>query len=325
MTNACAFIQVDKEAIIQFFKMAAIYHSGEREIQNILGEGPIADRNGSIITDTILKRSINFIEKQPMAIVSSKNNEGEVWTSLLVGNFGFTKVINPNTIVFDKNSISSNADDIFYTNIRNHNQIGSLFIELDTRKRFRVNGYCQLQDSLIEVKIIEAYPNCPKYIQRRIISLPDYFEKLTPTTIEGNELSDTEIKWIENADTFFVGSASIEGRLDASHRGGNPNFVEVLDNRTLKIPDYSGNSLYNTFGNIVQNPNVGLAFIDFEKGKTLQLTGRATLLFDQRTEADLIKTNGTGRYWLFHTSRWIHTINHHHVDWKFLEYSPFNP
>ncbi len=305
--------------------MAEVYHSGEREIQNTIGEVQIADRNGTVITDTIIKGAINFIEKQPMAIVSSKNNEGELWTSLLIGNFGFTKVTAPNTIVFEKNSITGNADDIFYSNIQNHNQIGSLFIELDTRRRFRINGSCQFQDSQIEVKIKEAYPNCPKYIQRRIISSPEYFDKTTPTTAEGIELTDTEKKWIENADTFFVGSTSIEGRLDSSHRGGNPNFIEVLDDGTLKIPDYAGNSLYNTFGNIVQNPNVGLVFIDFEKGQTLQLTGRATLLFNQQTEADLAKTNGTGRYWLFNTSRWIHTINHHHVEWRFLEYSPFNP
>lgn len=305
--------------------MAEVYHSGEREIQNLIGELPIADRNGSVITDTIVKGAINFIEKQPMAIVSSKNNEGELWASLLIGTFGFTKVPNPNTIIFEKNSITSNSVDIFYTNIQQHNQIGTLFIELDSRRRFRINGACHLKDSEIVVKINEAYPNCPKYIQRRIVSLPDYFEKTISTTIEGTELTDGQINWIEKADTFFVSSASMEGRLDASHRGGNPNFVEVLEDGTLKIPDYSGNSLYNTFGNIIQNPNVGLVFIDFEKGQTLQLTGKAGLLFNQKSEVDLIKTNGTGRYWLFNISRWIHTINHHNVNWKFLEYSPFNP
>jgi uncharacterized protein len=305
--------------------MEDVYHSGEREIQNIVGEVPIADRNGAIITDTIVKGAINFIEKQPMAIVSSKNNEGELWTSLLIGNFGFTKVPNPNSIVFEKENICSNADDIFYTNIQSQNQIGSLFIELDTRRRFRINGLCSLNNSQIDIKIKEAYPNCPKYIQRRVISLPEYFKKAISNSVEGIELSDVAIKWITNADTFFVGSTSIEGRLDASHRGGNPNFIEVLHNGTLKIPDYSGNSLYNTFGNIVQNQNTGLLFIDFDKGETLQLTGKSTLLFNQHSETDLIKTKGTGRYWLFKTSRWIHTINHHKVDWTFLEYSPFNP
>lgn len=305
--------------------MADIYHSGEREIQSKIGEVAIADRNGSVITNTIIRGAINFIEKQPMAIVSSKSEIGELWVSLLIGDFGFTKVPNPNSIIFDKNNISSNANDIFYTNILSHNQIGSLFIEFDTRRRFRINGTCSVNDSLIEVIIDEAYPNCPKYIQRRVVSLPEYFDKVVSSIVEGSELTSDLINWIRNADTFFVGSASSEGRLDASHRGGNPNFIEVFENGSLKIPDYSGNSLYNTFGNITQNPNSGLVFIDFEKGQTLQLTGKASLLFDQQREADLAKTNGTGRFWLFDTIRWIHTINHHKVDWNNLEYSPFNP
>lgn len=305
--------------------MAEVYHEGEKQIQQKIGEVAIANRNGAVITDTIIKGAINFIEKQPIAIVSSADAAGEIWVSLLIGNFGFTKVPHPNAIVFEKDSIISNPGDVFYKNITVHPQIGSLFIELDSRRRFRINGSCRFKESQIEVKITEAFPNCPKYIQRRILSLPDYFERIVSSTREGNQLTDAGIIWIKNADTFFVGSSSGEGRLDANHRGGKPGFVEMLDNGTLKIPDYQGNSLYNTFGNIVQNPKVGLLFIDFEKGETLQLTGKAELLFDQKSETDLIKTAGTGRYWLFNTDRWIHTENHHKVKWNFLEYSPFNP
>lgn len=305
--------------------MDEVYHDGEKQIQQRIGEVAIANRNGAVITDTIIRGAINFIEKQPMAIVSSTNATGELWVSLLIGNFGFTKVPHPNAIVFDENMIISNPADILYQNILANPQIGSLFIELDSRRRFRINGSCILKDSNIEVKIKEAFPNCPKYIQRRVVSLPGFFEKVISSVTNGKKLSDAEKKWIQNADTFFVGSSSREGRLDANHRGGNPGFVEVLDNGTLKIPDYQGNSLYNTFGNIIQYPKVGLIFIDFEKGQTLQLTGRAELLFEQKSEADILKTNGTGRYWLFNTDRWIHTENHHKVKWSFLEYSPFNP
>lgn len=305
--------------------MAEVYHTGEREIQHLIGEVQIANRNGSVITNTIIKGAINFIEKQPMAIVSSKSSVGEIWVSLLIGDFGFTKVPDPNSIVFHRDSITSNPGDIFYDNIQHHAQIGSLFIELDTRRRFRINGVCSLHGSEIAIRIEEAYPNCPKYIQRRVISLPDYFQKTVSATVEGNYLTEAERLWIQDADTFFVGSCSAEGKLDASHRGGNPGFIEILEDGSLKIPDFSGNSLYNTFGNIFQNPNAGLVFIDFEKGQTLQLTGKASLLFDQLSESDLLKTNGTGRFWIFNTSRWIRTIDHHKVEWKFLEYSPFNP
>jgi uncharacterized protein len=305
--------------------MKDVYHPGELEIQHKVGEHDIADRNSALVSNTIVKGAINFVEKQPMAIVGSRNQASELWASILIGNFGFISVPDPGTIVFDTRQLTSNPEDVFFSNIATDSQIGSLFIELDSRKRLRVNGRCSYEDSRITFHVHHAYPNCPKYIQRRVISAPEYFEKTISVTTEGRELSADAIQWITRADTLFVASAGADGNLDASHRGGNPGFVEVLKNGVLKVPDFQGNSLFNTFGNIVQNPNVGVLFIDFENRKTLQLTGTASLLFNQTAEKDLAKTNGTGRYWLFHPSRWIHTANHHRVNWKFLEYSPFNP
>ena len=305
--------------------MSEVYHDGEKAIQQSVGETLNAERSGSVITDTIMAGAINFIEKQPMAIVSSVDKNGQVWASLLIGDFGFVKVPNPNALVFDGNLISSAKSDIFYENIAKTPQIGLLFIELASRRRFKINGVPTIQNGKIEVKIQEAYPNCPKYIQKRVISLPDKFSEIIPTIFQGEKLDAVEKNWITKADTFFVGSQSNEGRLDVNHRGGNAEFVEILDDFTLKKPDYRGNSMFNTFGNIFQNPNVGLLFIDFEKGNTLQLTGKAELLFDQKTEIDVQKTGGTGRFWLFKTEKWLRTENHHKVDWEFLDYSPFNP
>ena len=83
--------------------------------------------------------------------------------------------------------------------------------------------------------------------------------------------------------------------------------------------------MFNTLGNIYENPNAGLLFVDFEKGATLQLTGEAELNFEQSNKEDLQKTGDTGRFWLFKTKKWIQTQNHHLVDWKLIDYSPFNP
>ncbi|MGR5960328.1 pyridoxamine 5'-phosphate oxidase family protein [Bacillus cereus] len=66
--------------------------------------------------------------------------------------------------------------------------------------------------------------------------------------------------WISESDTFIIASASSEGKMDISHRGGMPGFVHVINEKTIIFPDYSGNMLFNTLGNIVQNPNVGLLF-----------------------------------------------------------------
>lgn len=305
--------------------MTDVFHAGEREVQAWAGESAIADHNSVMIADSIVRGAINFIEKQPMAIVGSRNKENELWASILIGNFGFLKVPDPETVIFDTRQLTSNPADIFFSNILVDNQIGGLFIELSSRKRLRVNGTCTVEGAKMVLSVHHAYPNCPKYIQRRVISMPEYFEKTLSKSTGGTELTEEALNWIKSADTLFVASAGLDGQLDASHRGGNPGFVEITEDGRLKIPDYPGNSIFNTLGNVLQNPNVGLLFIDFEKRQTLQLTGTAELLFDQTSESDLLKTRGTGRYWYFQPSRWIHTIDHHRVEWSFLEYSPFNP
>ena len=123
------------------------------------------------------------------------------------------------------------------------------------------------------------------------------------------------------------GRASDRGRdrLDVSHRGGPKGFINKLPNGLLRIPDYQGNSLYNTLGNIAQSPEAGLLFIDFEQGHTLQISGTATLDFDHHEENDLVATTGTGRYWLFEPSQWVATHAQIPAYWVHQDDSPFNP
>lgn len=305
--------------------MNEVYHNGERKIQQMVGEELQANSNGRVITDTILKGAINFIEKQPMAIVSSVSRSHEVWTSLLVGDFGFTAVLDQNAIELDRDKIFSDDEDVFFQNLSVGAFIGVLFIELQTRRRFRLNGLVIGLGRKIIIKVVESYPNCPKYIQQRIISSSENYHPVKSEKTFGKVLIDEISIWILESDTFFVGSQGPSGSMDASHRGGNPGFIEILGERTLKIPDYSGNSMYNTLGNMIENPSSGLLFVDFEKRRTLQLTGKSTLLFNQSDPDDLLKTGGTGRFWLFEINQWLITSNHHSVNWEFIGYSPFNP
>ncbi|OJJ15204.1 hypothetical protein BKI52_39765 [marine bacterium AO1-C] len=308
--------------------MNEVYHSGEIQVQESTGERQIAMSTGRVITNTIIKGAINFIEQQPLSVVSSMDAQGQVWTSLLVGDFGFTEVPDQNSLILHENKIYSPTNDIFFENIQQNPTIGTLYIELSTRRRFRINGQVQRQNQQIFVNIGEAYPNCPKYIQRRVNGNPERFNQVEAKVTKGNVLTEMHQQWIKKADTLFVGSSSgndAQARLDASHRGGNTGFVQLLDEQILKIPDYKGNAMFNTLGNFAKNPQAGLLFIDFAQGKTLQLTGTAELLLDQNSAEDQDITGGTGRYWTFKTKHWIETENHHKVDWKLMDYSPFNP
>ena len=75
--------------------------------------------------------------------------------------------------------------------------------------------------------------------------------------------TDEDRAFIELAAMFFIATADAEGRPDCSYKGGQPGFVRVLDERTLAIPDYDGNGMYRTWGNVLVNPRVGLLFLDF--------------------------------------------------------------
>ena len=64
---------------------------------------------------------------------------------------------------------------------------------------------------------------------------------------------------------FFLATADAQGRPDCSYKGGLPGFVRIVDERTLAFPDYNGNGMYRSLGNVLLNRRVALLFIDFER------------------------------------------------------------
>lgn len=82
---------------------------------------------------------------------------------------------------------------------------------------------------------------------------------------------------IEALAFFFLATSNARGQCDCSFKGGGPGLVRVLDARTLAFPDFNGNDLFMSLGNILENPQVGLLFIDFADGGRLRVNGRATI------------------------------------------------
>jgi predicted pyridoxine 5'-phosphate oxidase superfamily flavin-nucleotide-binding protein len=81
---------------------------------------------------------------------------------------------------------------------------------------------------------------------------------------------------LEAADMFFIATADATGRPNCSYKGGEPGFVRLLDEETIAFPNYDGNGMYLTAGNLLVNPQVGLLFISFEQRTRLRLNGVAT-------------------------------------------------
>jgi uncharacterized protein len=90
------------------------------------------------------------------------------------------------------------------------------------------------------------------------------------------QFSEDDQRFIESRAFFFLATADTDGRPDCSHKGGLPGFVRVSEPDELIFPDYDGNGMFKSLGNIAVNPHVGLLFIDFEKPRRLRVNGRAS-------------------------------------------------
>lgn len=90
-------------------------------------------------------------------------------------------------------------------------------------------------------------------------------------------ITDDDRAFIERCAMFFLATADVEGQPDCSYKGGLPGFVRVVDERTLAFPDYDGNGMFRSLGNILVNPRVGLLFIDFEHPDRMRINGAASV------------------------------------------------
>lgn len=93
--------------------------------------------------------------------------------------------------------------------------------------------------------------------------------------------TDQDRAFIEQSMFFFLATADAEGRPDCSFKGGAPGFVKVIGPGELAFPDYDGNGMFKSLGNILANPGVGLLFIDMgEKPRRLRVNGTASVSRD---------------------------------------------
>ena len=85
--------------------------------------------------------------------------------------------------------------------------------------------------------------------------------------------------FIERMDMLFLATADADGRPQCSYKGGDPGFVAVLDEHTVAFPNYDGNGMYLSVGNLRVNPHVGLLFVNFggEPPRRLRLNGSASI------------------------------------------------
>ena len=188
--------------------------------------------------------------------------------------------------------------------------VSALTIDLERRKRVKLYGRMVAGalgrlgpddggDSAISVgqvqlvvKIEQSLGNCPKYLNCKriypVLPEPKLVSQSTPLPSEA-------LNVIAQADTFFISSCDHDKDMDMNIRGGPPGFVRVQSNdnhsTVLVWPEYSGNNLYQTLGNLQTSPKAGLVFPDFETGNVLYVTGNTQTLLGKDASAVLPRSS----------------------------------
>jgi predicted pyridoxine 5'-phosphate oxidase superfamily flavin-nucleotide-binding protein len=299
------------------------FHAGEREAQLLAGVRDRAERAGQrAIRDYMPEQHRTFFAQLPMLLMGSVDSEGCPWASVVAGRPGF--ISTP-----DERRLHVAAAPLFGdplgSTLAVGADIGALGIELHTRRRNRVNGQVTARDARgFEISVAQSFGNCPQYIQTRSgvptsdIDHPGVARPLA----QFDTLDATTHDLIAGADTLFIASAFTDGPgggIDVSHRGGKPGFVRIDGGRTLTIPDFAGNSYFNTLGNLALNPRAGLLFIDFHDGSLVYLTGTTEILWEG---PEVQSFHGAQRLLRFHLTEGRRVQAALPLRWTFGEYSP---
>ena len=249
------------------------YHEGEKALQRRAGVREQARAVGSIVESALFPAARRFLAGQRMLVAASLDAEGRPWASLLTGDPGFVQAVDETLL---RIAAAPAPGDPLTANLAARPELGLLAIDLRTRQRLRVNGRAVLRGDGIFLSAAEVYGNCPKYIRPRRDHTRGCRQHPAP---HGSPPSSRPRngRTIARADTFFIASAHRRTGADASHRGGPAGFVTVGPGGSLSFPDFPGNNMFNTLGNLAVDPRVGLLFVDFETGGVLQIAGTASL------------------------------------------------
>lgn len=287
----------------------------------------------------------------PMIAIGTLDKEGRPWTTLWGGERGISQPISQG-ILGIRSQVVRQHDPVVEelvgkdgdgTVVREEGEgrmVAGLTIDLETRKRTKLFGRMiagalsvredeatDVKQHIAEVQLVlkieQSLGNCPKYLNKKriepAISTPELIS-------DSPQLPQRALDLLSKADLFFLSSANHDQDMDTNHRGGPAGFVRVVSNdpsgAVLCYPEYSGNRLYQTLGNLRVNPVVGLCVPDFETGDMLYLTGTTEILIGDDASAILPRSNLAVKI-LITAARYVATA----LPFRGIagEQSPYNP
>lgn len=293
------------------------WHPGERAVHTLL-KVPTSGRENP--TASGLPPSYGHrVAVSPLLAVGTVDDQGRPWTSIWGGERGFARpvaqgILGVQSLVDEAHdpvvqALLGKAADGEVLQPEDGKVMSALSIDLESRDRVKLAGKMivgslaarhdsnDVAEAQIAMLVQESLGNCPKYLNKKTIRAHVPSPHLASATLP---LSSEALALIEQADMFFL--SSFNGQtMDTNHRGGPVGFVRVLSNSppkegddggvVLVYPEYSGNRLYQTLGNLHTNPLLGIAIPDFTTSDILYLTGSTQLLVGAAAASVMPHTN----------------------------------
>jgi NAD(P)H-flavin reductase/predicted pyridoxine 5'-phosphate oxidase superfamily flavin-nucleotide-binding protein len=302
--------------------IALPYHPGEQKMHALLHLPSRDNPTVSLLT----QQAVSLLQRAPLLAIGTLDAENRPWTSIWGGASGFSEPLGGG-ILGTRTIVDGDYDPVVQALVGHvekgematggEKMVAGLTIDLMTRKRVKIFGRVvagcvsevdveyrksngegedpaastpvkQKQDRVqLITKIEQSLGNCPKYLNQYDIRPVPVASKLV---YQGSKLSAEAKFLILNSDMFFLSSATEED-MDTNHRGGPAGFVRILSDTQIVYPEYSGNRLYQTLGNLQLNPKVGLTFPNYTTGSILYTTGTASILIGKDASSLLPGSN----------------------------------
>jgi uncharacterized protein len=246
------------------------FHEGELVVQQRAGVRAEADRLAGMLAPPHLDGGpARFLGERTFAAFTGRDEEGALWTSPLVGPSGF---LDATATTLRIHALPLPGDPL--RDLPDGQAVGLIVMDFARRRRLRVNGVLIARNAEgLRVDVEQAFGNCPKYIRPRHLE-GDADAIAVAASSGGAALSAAQRALLTGTETFFLGTTHPERGVDTSHRGGPAGFVRVED-RSLWWPDYPGNNMFTSFGNLAVDDTAAVLVPDFATGTSLQLSGRA--------------------------------------------------
>lgn len=278
------------------------WHEGEEKLHQWLRVP-----HGSNPTSPFLSpRAASLVQQCPILALGTLDYQGRPWSTIWGGTAGFATPVSESLIGL-QTQVDSKYDPVVQalltgnqTEAYKGKMVSGLAVDLENRRRVKLYGRMvtgSLSDgdagqAQLVVHIEESLGNCPKYMNKKHIVPAKPDSKLIS---DSPQLSATAVELLSRADTIFISSSHGATTMDTNNRGGPPGFMRVQSNNAsgavIVYPEYSGNRLYQTLGNLETTPLAGFVVPDFDTGNVLYFTGSTEILAGKDAAAVLPRSN----------------------------------